>query len=91
MRKCHVELAKNILSSYQGNSSQTGFSVFLNVFLYSTCLNSKHVPNMFCVFNSKHAMFQIVFWMIWAVDTLQAFFYTGNEERLGNHEAHQLD
>ena len=46
---------------------------------------------MFCVFNSKHAMFRIIFWMIWAVDTLQAFFYTGNEERLGNHEAHQLD
>ena len=46
---------------------------------------------MFCVFNSKRAMFRIIFWMIWAVDTLQAFFYTGNEERLDNHESHQLD
>ena len=46
---------------------------------------------MFCLFNAKHAMFRIIFWMIWAVDTLQAFFYTGNEEGLGNREADKLD
>ena len=62
--KCHVELAESTFASCEGNNSQTGFCVFLNVFLYSTCLNSKHVTNMFYVFNAKHAMFRIIFWMI---------------------------